>query len=121
MAEIPDHSYEALIQANVEHAKAASAIAEVLRQQSDRQTTLEREVRDQTPILLRISETLKRIEEDQRNGRKEAVEQVKQNHQTVADAQDKKLTRLLWIIAGIYLLAQLAGVSLQKALSLIPR
>lgn len=117
MAEIPDRTFEALVDANVAHARATGQIAEVLRQHSDRQTKIEEAVSAQTPILKQIADTLVRAEKDAEDGREEAVARVI----AASELTEKKQKNLILLVAGACFLAQVAGVGVENLMKFLPK
>lgn len=82
----------------VEEQAASTARLAVLQEQNVENTTAIREsLREQTRLMMATSETLKRIEEDQRHGREQAVAFLKDRIETAAP----KVNPLVgWIVAG---------------------
>lgn len=82
---------EALIEANVEHARAAARIAEILQ----------------------------RLEVEAKEGRKVVVEEIKAHVTAHADVSDRRLRNLVAVGAVIIILAQAVGAAAERFLALV--
>ena len=95
----PEQAIERLVESNQLQARASTALVEIQRENSNRLEEIRKDGHSHGTLLARISDTLERIERDQREGRATGVDDLKQ-HITAATRSRNGGKLIGWLLAA---------------------